>query len=130
MAEDPRSTDRRLRDEPLRPARHLAGLAIPPEVVAGLAGRKIDRVAGRIGALGVRAAEAREHQHARHVDVTERGNAADDIVHQLGDVIRVVDHHLAERALGGDHLKRTRFTVELGYYSAHHWCQDIVRMSP
>src|SRR6185295_277886 len=71
----------RLGDEPLGAPRHLAGLPVAPEVIAGLAGRQVDRVASGVSALGIRPAEAREHQEARHIDMAELRDAADDVVH-------------------------------------------------
>ena len=83
---------RRLRHEPLGAARQPAGGAVAPEVVAGLARRQADAVAGGIRALGARAAGPREDQDLAHVDERQRGHTCHDVVHEQREPLRVVDH--------------------------------------
>ena len=66
--------------------------AIAPEVVAGLARRQRQAVAGRERAVGARAAGAREHQHVVDVDEGQRRHARDDVLHQTRETFGVVDH--------------------------------------
>ena len=115
---------RGLRDEPLRPPRHLTRAPILPEVIARLARRQADRVAGGIRPLRVRTAEAREHEHARHVDVSERGDPDNDVRHEPSEVIGVVDHPLRGHVRDGPRSARGDLTLGRGYSGRHTRCQD------
>ena len=84
--------DGRLGDEPLRSARQLAGQAIAPEEVAGLALWKRQAVAGRERAFSLGAAEAREDEDLRQVDERKTCGTPDDVLHQERDTLGVVDH--------------------------------------
>ena len=84
--------ERRLRDEPRRAARQLSGVAILPEVVAGLALRQRQAMAGGESSLGVRSAEAPEDDHFAEIDERQPRRTRDDVLHQERNALGVVDH--------------------------------------
>jgi hypothetical protein len=92
---DPRAVDvdeRRLGDEPFRTMRDPAGASIAPEEMSRLARRQRQAVAGRERPLGAGSAEPPEHQHLVKVDKREGLDARDDVAHEPGDALGVVNH--------------------------------------
>src|SRR5215467_3597931 len=86
---------RRLRHEPFRPSRDLARTTIPPEVISWLARRHRQTVAGGKWPFGLRASKATEHEHVIDVDEGKGRDALDDVAHQNGQLLGVVDHESA-----------------------------------
>ena len=76
---------------PAKAPRQAAALAVAPEVIAGLALRKADAVAGRVRAFGVCSAATRENQHLAHVDERERRHSRHYIFHEQRYALGVVD---------------------------------------
>ena len=92
LFEDPLFVLRDRAMEPTPRARQLAGPAVLPEVVAGFGFRERKAVARRERALGIGPAVPGKHKDFTQIDERQRRYARDDILHQLGDALGIVNH--------------------------------------
>src|SRR5262249_49782956 len=83
---------RRLRHEPLGPAREVARRAIAPEIVPGVAWRQTEAMTGGECAIGIRPPLPCKNEQAPRVDERQRRHAQDDVLHQRVEALGVVNH--------------------------------------